>query len=190
MACQHRPNRCFQAVYDLTPKARKRFFYQSSESESAHVCISPPPGYLCRPYFIVTARTNHGNSAVSVRQSTRLGSRSGAAVVLKNSFFFLITRRHRIQPPSQAGVGFGAGIGSHVFLFNAGITRNKQSGNSRFCLFNRRKNVLHVPALTREKQKHQKNTKTPKTPPPVENFDWLPVGLISRKYKRSSVLLI
>ena len=36
------------------------------------------------------------------------------------------TRRHRIQPPSQAGVGFGTGIGRQVFfLFNADITRNK-----------------------------------------------------------------
>ena len=170
MACQHRPNRCFQAVYDLTPKARKRFFYQSSESESAHVCISPPPGYLCGPYFIVTARTNHGNSAVSVRQSTRLGSRSGAAAVLKNSFFFLITRRHRIQPPSQAGVGFGAGIGSHVFLFNAGITRNKQSGNSRFCLFNRRKKCFTCTRANARKAKTPKKHKNTKNTPASRKF--------------------
>ena len=82
MACQHRPNRrCFPVVCDLTPKARKRFFTKVLKAESAHFCI------LCGPYVIVTTRTNHGNSAVSVRQSARLGSRSGAAAVLKRQFF-------------------------------------------------------------------------------------------------------
>ena len=76
------------------------------------------PPIRCRRGLIVTARTNHGNSAVSVRQSTRLGSRSGAAAVLKNSFFlnYAPPRRHRTQPPSQAGVGFRSGIGSRRSL--------------------------------------------------------------------------
>ena len=66
----------FPAVCDLTPKARKTFFHESSESESALFGIPPAPGYLCGPYFKIIARTDHGNPAVPGRQSTRLGSRS------------------------------------------------------------------------------------------------------------------
>ena len=80
-------NRCFQAVCCLTPKARKKIFYESSGSESALLGIPPAPKYLCEPYFKIIARTDHGNPALPGRQSTRLGSRSGAAVVPKTSFF-------------------------------------------------------------------------------------------------------
>ena len=55
-------------VGDLAPKARKTFFYESLESESAFFCISQPPGHLCGPYFKVTARTNNGNPAVLFSQ--------------------------------------------------------------------------------------------------------------------------
>ena len=51
--------------------------------------ISPPPGYLCRPYFKVTARSNHGNHAVPVRRSERPRGRGA-----KNQVFL-----HYAPPP-------------------------------------------------------------------------------------------
>ena len=71
----------FPGVCDLAPKARKTFFYESSESESALFCISPSPGYLCGPYFKVTARTNNGNPAVlfSQRYKPHLANWGGGA---------------------------------------------------------------------------------------------------------------
>ena len=68
----------------------------------------------------------------------------------KKAYFFVIVVawRHRIQPPIQAGVGFGLGSGSPVcFLPELG-----------------RRGV--------ELRRHQGPTKAP----PVENFAWLPVA--------------
>ena len=42
MACQHRPNRRFPAVCDLTPKARKRFFTKVL-SQRAHIFVYRRP---------------------------------------------------------------------------------------------------------------------------------------------------
>ena len=35
----------------------------------------------------------------------------------KKAYFFVVVRRHRIQPPSQAGIGFGLGSGSPVWFW-------------------------------------------------------------------------
>ena len=108
----------FPAVRGLTPKeARKMFFYESYEPESTHLCISPPRGYLFGPCFIVTARTNPGNSAISVRQSGR-----GA----KKHFFL-----NYAPPPQPTTIKPSRGwlrVGDRkprFVLFNADITRNK-----------------------------------------------------------------
>ena len=97
---------------DLTPNHQsttKNVFYESSESESALFCISPALEYLCGPYFKVIARTNHGNPAVPVCHSTRLGSRSAAAAVQKNSLFLnCAPPPHPTTKPSRGWLLAGA----------------------------------------------------------------------------------
>ena len=48
----------------------------------------------------------------------------------KNSFF-LMARRHRIQPPSQAGIGFRSGVGTHHLFDRVPISREINSYGKR-----------------------------------------------------------
>ena len=99
----------FSAVCDLTPKARSIVFYESSELESALFSTPLAPGYLYGPYCKIIARTDHGNPAVPGRQSTRLGSRSGAAAVVPKTIFFLncAPPPHQTTKPSRGWLQLG-----------------------------------------------------------------------------------
>ena len=82
-------------------------------------------------------------SGTSQHSSTRLGQpglalrrlrrsqEPGATAVLKSSFFF-IARRHRIQPPSQAWVGFGLGSVNRGWFFSEfAYSRNKVTAKEK-----------------------------------------------------------
>ena len=102
MGSKHRQNRLLPAVCDLAPKARKTFFYESSASESALCCISPPPRYLCGSYFKVTARTNHGNPAVLFSQRYKPHLANWQKLCLNSTFFRYSARSpHRATKPSR-----------------------------------------------------------------------------------------
>ena len=85
------------------------------ESESAFFCISPAPWRLCGPFFNVIARTDNGNPAVlfSQRYKPHLANWRKKKKMCQTARFSVIARDRRIVPPSQAGVGFGSGVGSH-----------------------------------------------------------------------------
>ena len=122
MACQHRPNRCFRLLCDLTSKARKTFFTKVL-SQRAHFLYIAAPGVSMQTLLQSYSANNHGYPAFPVHQSTRLGSRSGAAAAALKTISPLIAPRHRIQPPSQAGVGFGLWLGSSVWVYPSPIAR-------------------------------------------------------------------
>ena len=84
-------------------KHEKRFFYESSESESALFCISPPPRHLCGPYFKVTARTNNRTPAVLFSQCCKPHLANWQKKMCLNSTFFRYSARspHRATKPSR-----------------------------------------------------------------------------------------
>ena len=85
-----------------TPKARtKNVFHESSESQSAFFGIPPATGYLCGPLFEIIAWADHGNAAVPGRQSTRLGSRSGANGAKSKVFLNFAPPPHQTTKPSR-----------------------------------------------------------------------------------------
>ena len=101
----------------MAPKARKKLLTKVRSQRVHFFCISPPPGYLCGPYFKVTARTNNANPAVLFpcqRHKPHLANWGEGETCLDSTFFrYIIARDRRIVPPSQAGVSFGSGVGSH-----------------------------------------------------------------------------
>ena len=76
----------FSSCVLFDPISTKAFFYQSSESESARFCISPPPGYLFRPYCIVTQREQTTGTppfryvSALCKRAARMGWRGAMAV--------------------------------------------------------------------------------------------------------------
>ena len=95
-------------------------------SQRAHFfCISPPPGYLCGPYFKVTARTNNGNPAVLFSQRYKPHLANWQKMCLNSTFFRYSARSpHRATKPSRGWLRVG-GRKPRFVLSNADPTRNK-----------------------------------------------------------------
>ena len=118
-------------LWGFDPKSTKTFFYGSPEPESALFSVSPASECLCGPHLQVTARTNHGNPAVPVRQSTHLGSCSGAAVVLKARFLLnCAPPPHPATKPSRGWLQVG-GSKPRLVLITSDPTRTKVTAKER-----------------------------------------------------------
>ena len=108
MGCKHRQNRLFPGVGDLAPKARKTFFYEISDSESALFVYRRPPGHLCGPYFKVTAQKNNGNPAVLFSQCYKPHLENWQKMCLNSTFFRYSARSpHRATKPSRGWLRVG-----------------------------------------------------------------------------------